>query len=352
MAKAKKLPSGQWRTLVYDYTEILPDGQKKRHYESFTADTKAKSELMAAEFSNTKNRRNRNNLTLLEAMDKFIDLKSNVLSPTTLKEYCRLKNSVYKDIEHVPVHKLDKMTIQKWVNDYAITHSPKSTKNAYHFLNSSIHLIDESINFKITLPQSIINELYTPTDDDIRRICDYVREYDKDMLIAIYLGAFGALRRSEMCALTTNDIRDKNKLIINKGMIHNGIEWIIKNYPKNDSSNRIVTYPDFVMESLPASGRLINLNPNTVTSRFGRIIKKCNVPHFRLHDLRHYTASILHAIGVPDEYIMKVGGWSSDYVMKQRYRGVLNDYEKQFEQKQLEHFEIMQHEIQHKKIRT
>lgn len=29
MAKAKKLPSGKWRTQVYDYTEVLPDGRKK-----------------------------------------------------------------------------------------------------------------------------------------------------------------------------------------------------------------------------------------------------------------------------------------------------------------------------------
>ena len=36
MAKAKKLPSGNWRVRVYSHT--TPDGQKK--YESFTASTK------------------------------------------------------------------------------------------------------------------------------------------------------------------------------------------------------------------------------------------------------------------------------------------------------------------------
>jgi hypothetical protein len=36
MAKAQKLPSGSWRYLVYDYT----DSQGKKHYKSFTADTK------------------------------------------------------------------------------------------------------------------------------------------------------------------------------------------------------------------------------------------------------------------------------------------------------------------------
>ena len=40
MATAKKLPSGKWRALLYDYT----DAQGKRHYESFTADTKKEAE--------------------------------------------------------------------------------------------------------------------------------------------------------------------------------------------------------------------------------------------------------------------------------------------------------------------
>lgn len=46
MAKAKKLPSGSWRTLIYDYT----DDKGKNHYKSFTADTKKESEYLATEY--------------------------------------------------------------------------------------------------------------------------------------------------------------------------------------------------------------------------------------------------------------------------------------------------------------
>lgn len=53
MAKAKKLPSGAWRALVYDYTD--QDG--KRHYESFTASTKKKRNEMQQSFLLTKNRK-------------------------------------------------------------------------------------------------------------------------------------------------------------------------------------------------------------------------------------------------------------------------------------------------------
>lgn len=45
-------------------------------------------------------------------------------------------------------------------------------------------------------------------------------------------------------------------------------------------------------------------------------MKKLDIPHFRFHDLRYYSASIMHAIGVPDVYIMERGGWSSDKTLK------------------------------------
>ena len=50
MAKAKKLPSGSWRARAYSYT----DADGKKHYESFTAPTRAEAELKASEFMATK----------------------------------------------------------------------------------------------------------------------------------------------------------------------------------------------------------------------------------------------------------------------------------------------------------
>ena len=46
MAKARKLPSGNWRTKIY----IGKDSDGKNIYKSFTAETKKESEYMAAEY--------------------------------------------------------------------------------------------------------------------------------------------------------------------------------------------------------------------------------------------------------------------------------------------------------------
>ena len=55
----------------------------------------------------------------------------------------------------------------------------------------------------------------------------------------------------------------------------------------------------------------------------------------------------MHAIGIPDQYIMARGGWKTDKVLKAVYRNVIADEEKKFTEKINSHFDSMQHEIQH-----
>ena len=100
--------------------------------------------------------------------------------------------------------------------------------------------------------------------------------------------------------------------------------WIIK-APKTPDSIRDVELPDFVAEKFRGrTGQLVRMDPDTVTRRFSRALKKIDVPRFRFHDLRHYGASIMHAIGIPDQYIMQRGGWASDNIMKTVYRNVID----------------------------
>ena len=55
----------------------------------------------------------------------------------------------------------------------------------------------------------------------------------------------------------------------------------------------------------------------------------------------------MHAIGVPDAYIMQRGGWVSDGTLKQIYRGSMDDYQRQFTDVILSHFDRIQDKIQH-----
>ena len=60
----------------------------------------------------------------------------------------------------------------------------------------------------------------------------------------------------------------------------------------------------------------MGLTPNDITNRFKTVPKHAGLPHFRFHDLRHYNASIQHALGIPDAYLMQSGGRENDSVLK------------------------------------
>ena len=125
-------------------------------------------------------------------------------------------------------------------------------------------------------------------------------------------------------------------------------KWVLKYSPKTDSSNRIIVFPDFVIERIQGiEGEIIKATPGQISSRFNRAIRFSGLPHFRFHDLRHYCASILHAMNIPDQYIMARGGWATDNVMKRVYFGEISDEAAKFNTQIMDHFSELQNDMQH-----
>lgn len=82
-----------------------------------------------------------------------------------------------------------------------------------------------------------------------------------------------------------------------------------------------------------------DLNPHSITIMFQRMLDRNNINHFRFHDLRRYSASIRHALGIPDAYIMADGGWHSDKVLKSVYRHAMNNRKKEMSNIANSHFQ-------------
>lgn len=346
MAKAKKLKSGNWRCLAYSYT----DAGGKRHYESFTAETRKEAEFLAAEFMRDKDKKIKTgNMTVCEAVENYITVKQNVLSPSTVRGY----NSIVKNyisgnfIGNLPIRKITSVDTQRWVSELTAQVSAKTVRNSYGLLTAALEMFAPDMRVKATLPQLKDTGLYIPNDDDINRLLEHIR--GKELEIAVLLAAFGPMRRGEICALESSDIHG-NIITVNKSMVLTPSgEWIIKQ-PKTMSSYRTIEFPWFVIDRLSGiDGRIIKATPDQISGRFKRAIRFSQSPKFRFHDLRHYSASIMHAMGIADQYIMDRGGWASDRVMKRVYIGTIEAEKKKATGTILEHFENMQHEMQHKK---
>lgn len=66
-----------------------------------------------------------------------------------------------------------------------------------------------------TLPKKVKKDPYIPSDDNVRKILDYAK--DTEYAFPLFLACYG-LRRSEICALTPDDI-EEDILHINKALV-------------------------------------------------------------------------------------------------------------------------------------
>ncbi len=326
MAKAKKLPSGNWRVRVYSHT--TPDG--KKHYESFTASTKQQAEMMAAKFANDNDRQRSADLTVEEAVSNYIKANSNTLSPSTIYGYTTDAKRL-KPIANVRIRKITSNDIQYFISvliDKGL--SPKTIKNSYGLLRSALTFCGIDNKFMIHLPSIAKKTRTAPENDHIQALYEMA---SPKMKIAIALAAFHSLRRGEIASLKYGDING-HTLYIHSDMVR-GVDkkWHYKDVPKTAASNRTVYLNDQLLE-LIGTGKpneyILNMNPNEIGGTFIRMKKKLGID-IRFHDLRHYFASLAVVLGVPDIYTANLGGWRNDSsVLKDVYQGNIVSMSEQY----------------------
>lgn len=319
----RKLKNGKWKCVV-DVGFV--DGKRKR--KSFQADTKKEAQLKAFEWVN-------DNPTFVESdtiehsVSNYIRERENICSPSTIRGYWQIYREWVHDkpIGNIDVSRCTKEDLQKFVNMVALNHFPKTVRSVYNLVRSAMVQAGSNLKFDITLPAKQPIKRNIPTDEDIRLLLDNA---DSELRIAILLSAFGTLRRGECCALEYEDIQN-NTIHVHSDIVHGADnKWHVKSMPKNASSDRFILMPEFVIKEIgEGTGRIIKSDPNVLGQKFMRLKRKLKLD-FRFHDLRHYAASLMHALGVPDQYIMERGGWSSDGVLKSVYRNVLDDKQDEF----------------------
>jgi integrase len=331
--KKKKgvLPSGNVRVQVYLYT----DDKGKRHYKSFVAPSRKEAKEMATRWKldmkdtpieqyNESEDDEDEDITVNQAIERYLSVKKGVLSPSTLRGYIGMQRQYFDGVfGHKRLSELSNPSVQIWISNLASKQlSPKTVRNAYGLLSASLEMFAPDLTLKVKLPQKKRPDLYCPNDNDIKKLLEAIK--GTDLEIAVLLAAFGPLRRGEISALTDKNV-DGKIIHVRDNMVKGpDNQWYIKQ-PKTDDSTRDVEMPAFVIDRISEKkGKLVDMNPDYITHRFGRVLKKIDIPHFRFHDLRHYAASIMHAIGIPDQYILQRGGWASDNIMKAVYRNVID----------------------------
>ena len=330
MAKAKKLPSGSWRILIF----LGKDENGKQIRKSITAPTKKEAEMQAALLLMEKEREE-NDTSLEAACYAHIESKRNVLSPSTEAEYERMIPRAFSSILRYRLDDINLKVIQNWVNKRAAKCSRKTIENELRFLGSVLKQNKIHIPYEqLTLPQKKKIEPHMPSAEDIRKIMELG---DGDYKVAMLLATFGPMRRSEICALEPSDI-EGNFIHVTKAVVKDkNRNWVLKD-PKTYSGTRTIEFPDFVIKAFKKHGK-IKVSPDAITHQHIHILKRLGIKHFRFHDYRHYGASVLHALGMPDKYIMQRGGWSSRSTLDRIYKHALDEVSQEENAKANTYFE-------------
>ena len=71
------------------------------------------------------------------------------------------------------------------------------------------------------------------------------------------------------------------------------------------------------------------LTPTTVSYHFHRLLKDAGLPRIRIHDLRHGTASLMAAMGIPPRVAMELLGHSQIATTMNIYAHVAPEYSRE-----------------------
>ena len=330
MAKAKKLPSGMWRV------QASFNGERR----SFTDFTAKGAELQALEWQAGKKKgRNPDNVTVADALERYISARENILSPTTATLYRRYQQLYFKSINHIKVSKLTADDVQREINDLAATLSPKTIRNIYGLLRAATE-----IDFKIALPQKKKPKTKTPTIEEIKAILEKTKgtTIEVPVLLALWCG----LRMSEIRGLRWDHVYP-DRIVIDRAIVDvDGVPTL--KGTKTEGSERVVEISPYLYQKIQqaphTSEYVVTMSGKALYHKFVRTTGNI----CRFHDLRHANASVMMMLGVPDNVAMERGGWETESIYKKTYADIFDEERKKANQKIDAFFEdINAHENAH-----
>lgn len=319
----RELPSGSWFIQMRLGGESIPVTASSKKKCTLEAQS-IKAEYLAGKRKAKKSKQEQASTpTLTEAIDQYISVRSNKLSPLTIRGYRIIqKNRFAKTMPR----RLDKIGDNEWegiVNDEAALCSAKTLKNAYAFVRSVVHEATGETLPDVTMPGAISSEREFLDQDQIKAFVEAV----KDTRYAVpALLALSSMRISEIQALRWEDIPPKPKFIRVSGSVvfdeHNHYQR--KQQNKNITSTRNV--PIMIPELAAAierdrkpHGPVLDITQNSLRTAVKKICAQNGLPPVTIHGLRHSFASLAYHLQIPEKIAMEIGGWADPGTMHKIY---------------------------------
>lgn len=312
-----ELPSGRWRCQVMvngKRLDIIEDDPAVAHAKALAV----KAGLLEEEASPRE-------MTVGQAIDRYIESKDAVLSPSTIAGYKRVRANALQNLMDIRLPELTQEMVQREINRMSKEKSPKSVRNAHGLLSAALSVYRPNLVLRTTLPQKKRYEAAIPSGEDIEKILKSAEgtRMELPVLLAIWLG----LRASEIRGITWDSIEGEY-LHIKQAIVegeHGPTVKGTKTY-SGDRKVRIPRYIRLLIEAQPKTDEyIIHMSGQAIYKGFCRLCEKSGIPHYRFHDLRHGNASIMLALGIPDKYAMERMGHATNNMLKTVYQHTMNE---------------------------
>jgi integrase len=318
MAYIEKRPNGTYRAHVFVGTDET--GKKIKQY--VTRPTRRECKVAADEMERriregAVSSSNIRTLPLSVYADRWFEANRSRLAPSTRKAY-----RMYIDLHITPTPigpkrlcDITETDIMEWL--------AANTKNAACTIRKHFFLLQDIMGAALKGANPCIGvkppkaEDYipvVPTREEFKALHDAVRG-TKDELPILLIAKCG-MRPGEIFALEWADIDfDRQMIRVDEALSidEEGGKYVEKD-PKSRKGKREVAAPADVMQLLKDKRanarvigiRILSIRPDSFTKRYSKILDKLvaaeKVREMRLYDLRHYHATEMYRLGIPDQY--------------------------------------------------
>jgi len=262
----------------------------------------------------------------------------------------KIKNYIVPNLGHIPINALTPNHIQSWVNKLQQSGlSPKTIRNAYNNLNAALkkavvlRMIPHNPCEGVELPKLQRYEAKIYDTTDIQKALDAAK--GTGIYLLVLLGVSVGLRRGEIAGLRWKDINFSARTITIKNNRVHAKRGVVQKAPKTKAGKRTISVGSEVISALRDARQDYNAaatapgfqnlgyvvckedgtpyHPDSLTTKWERFTAANNLPHVRLHDLRHSNATALIQAGVSPKVVQQRLGHSDITVTLNTYTHVL-----------------------------
>ena len=316
--KPVELPSGAFRCQVMvngKRIDVVDDDPEVAHAKALAL----KSGVIQEQEKSKKS------MTVGEAIDKYIESKDSVLSPSTIKGYKNMRKNAFGAIESIPICDIRQETVQRMVNTLAKQSTPKYVANVHGLLSAALSMYKPDMTLRTTLPKKEKAEIAIPSIEEVRFLAEKAKGtgFELPFLLATWMG----LRTSEIRGLTWDCVEGDTLHI--KQAIVDGENGPVKKTTKSYSGNRRIKIPPYIYALIEAQPHtddfIVHYSRCALYNHLRRMCDRYGMPHYRFHDLRHVQASVMLRLNVPDKYAMERMGHATTNMLKSVYQHTMSD---------------------------